>query len=68
MPSTPASSRPPFVLNGRATYLRCGELQYFRIPRPLWRPALERMQEAGLNAVATYVPWIVHEYEEGHFD
>jgi hypothetical protein len=26
------------------------------------------MQEAGFNAVATYVPWIVHEYEEGHFD
>ncbi|WIG57748.1 MAG: Beta-galactosidase [Ktedonobacterales bacterium] len=58
----------PFVLNGKPAYLRCGELQYFRVRRALWRPALRQLRAANFNAVATYVPWILHEPEEGQFD
>ncbi|MFI5272456.1 MAG: beta-galactosidase [Ktedonobacterales bacterium] len=58
----------PFVEGGREVYLRCGELQYFRIRRELWRPALDHLRGAGFNAVATYVPWIVHELQEGQTD
>lgn len=58
----------PFVLEGREVYLRAGELQYFRVRPELWRPALEHLRVAGFNAVATYVPWIVHEPAEGTLD
>jgi hypothetical protein len=56
------------------------ELQYFRlrggqgpnIPRAkvidLWAKALDRMQEAKMNAISFYIPWDFHEYAEGKFD
>lgn len=56
------------------------EVQYFRlrgggvpnIPREkviaLWNQALDRVVEAGMNAVSFYIPWDFHEYAEGKFD
>lgn len=56
------------------------ELQYFRlrggsgrnIPRAeviaRWNQALDRMVEAGMNAISFYIPWDFHEYAEGRFD
>jgi beta-galactosidase GanA len=57
-----------FLLRGQEVYLRSGELQYFRVPPDLWRPALDRLRAAGFNAISTYVPWIVHEPQEGSLD
>lgn len=57
-----------FYLNGIQIPLICGEIQYFRIPREYWEEVLDRLAECGCNAVAFYVPWFVHEYEEGKFD
>lgn len=57
-----------FTLDGRRTFLYDGELHYFRVRRELWRPGLERIRAAGMNAVSTYVPWVWHEPEEGVFD
>lgn len=57
-----------FVLRGQEVYLRAGELQYFRVRPDLWRPALDRLRDAGFNAISTYVPWIVHEPREGTLD
>ncbi|MEG1408017.1 MAG: beta-galactosidase, partial [Ruthenibacterium sp.] len=34
----------------------------------LWENALDKLIQAGCNAVAYYVPWFVHEPEEGVFD
>jgi beta-galactosidase len=48
--------------------LLCGELHYFRMPKKYWADALDRLVECGCNAVAYYVPWFVHEYEENKFD
>lgn len=57
-----------FIIDGKPQMLLCGELQYFRMPREHWGDALDRLIECGCNAVAYYVPWFVHEYEEGKFD
>lgn len=57
-----------FNVNGEQIPLLCGEIHYFRMPRDAWENALDLLVEAGCNAVAYYVPWFVHEYEEGKFD
>ncbi len=57
-----------FTLGGKRTYLYDGELHYFRVRPELWRPGLERMAAAGMNAVSTYVPWVWHEPTQGDFD
>jgi hypothetical protein len=57
-----------FTLDGKRTFLYDGELHYFRVRPELWRPGLERMVAAGMNAVSTYVPWVWHEPTEGDFD
>lgn len=57
-----------FIIDGRPQPLVCGEVHYFRMPRASWEAALDRLVQAGCNAVAYYVPWFVHEPEEGVFD
>lgn len=57
-----------FSIRGEKQPLLCGEVHYFRIPRQYWEAVLDRLIESGCNAVAYYVPWFVHEYEEGKFD
>lgn len=44
-----------------------GELHYSRLPRPLWEAELDKMKEAGLDIVSTYIFWIHHEEIEGEF-
>jgi beta-galactosidase len=55
-------------LGDRTVPLLSGALHYFRLPRATWRPALEAMRELGFNMVETYVPWGVHELEDGRLD
>ncbi|HEY7125535.1 MAG TPA: alpha-amylase family protein [Ktedonobacterales bacterium] len=57
-----------FLLDGQPWLLRGGEFQYFRIRPELWRPGLEKLKAAGLNAISSYVPWVWHEPEEGQLD
>lgn len=57
-----------FYIDGKETMLLCGEIHYFRIPRRHWEQVLDALVESGCNAVAYYVPWFVHEYQEGKFD
>ena len=54
-----------FYLDGVPTPLISGEFHYFRVPHDAWRERLVLLKESGANAVATYIPWIVHEPEEG---
>ena len=57
-----------FYIDGKWAPFLCGEIHYFRVPRQYWGEVLDRLKESGCNAVAYYVPWFVHEYEEGKFD
>lgn len=54
-----------FQVNGKPSPLISGEFHYFRVPKEDWRKRLLLLKESGANAVATYIPWIVHEPEEG---
>ncbi|KAG5864889.1 hypothetical protein JTB14_031307 [Gonioctena quinquepunctata] len=57
-----------FTLNNKNITLFSGALHYFRVPKKYWRDRLRKYRSAGLNAVETYIPWNLHEYENGVFD
>lgn len=57
-----------FILDGKPTFIYSGEFHYFRCDPKDWPERLERAKEAGLNAVASYIPWRWHEVKEGSFD
>lgn len=56
-----------FLLDGKPFQIRSGEMHYSRVPRPYWRDRLRKMKAMGLNTVATYMFWNMHEPEPGHF-
>ena len=60
--------QPYFTLNDRNITIYSGAVHYFRVPREYWRDRLRKLRAAGLNAVETYVPWNLHEPQEGAFD
>ena len=55
-------------LGGRDFYLASGDMHYFRFFKDGWRRRLKLMKDFGLTCVQTYVPWNLHEPEEGQFD
>ena len=52
------------IIDGKPIFIFSGELHYFRCPRELWRDQLQKMKDAGLNCVDTYLAWNLHEPEE----
>ena len=57
-----------FTLDGKPFKVLSGELHYARIPREYWRARLKMAHAMGLNTIATYVFWNVHEPTPNHFD
>jgi len=57
-----------FFLRGNPLQIVCGELHYPRIPRAYWKQRLEMARAMGLNTIATYVFWNVHETRPGTYD
>lgn len=55
------------TLNSHPFYLASGDMHYFRYFKGGWRRRLQLMKDFGLTAVQTYVPWNLHEPEEGEF-
>ncbi len=56
-----------YCIDGKPEYLLSGEFHYFRVPKPDWRRRMRLFKAAGGNCLATYIPWLIHEPEEGHF-
>jgi len=56
------------LINGKPTYLRSGEITYFRVKKKEWGERLKKAKEVGLICISTYIPWFWHEPEEGEFD
>jgi beta-galactosidase len=48
--------------------LYSGAFHYWRSPRSAWKRILSRIRSMGFGFVETYIPWIVHEPQEGCFD
>jgi beta-galactosidase len=64
----PISFTPTHYLIGETPiYLYSGEFHYFRVPKSDWRARMRLFKEAGGNCLATYIPWLLHEPEEGTF-
>ncbi|HEY0309072.1 MAG TPA: beta-galactosidase family protein [Acidobacteriaceae bacterium] len=57
-----------FVLNGQPVQILSGEIHYSRIPREYWKARMEMAKAMGLNTIATYVFWNVHEPRPGVYD
>jgi beta-galactosidase len=55
-------------LDGKPFVPVSGELHYARIPREDWRARLKMARAMGLNTIATYVFWNVHEPEPGVYN
>lgn len=57
-----------FELDGKPFEILSGEMHYERIPREYWRARLKMARAMGLNTIATYVFWNIHEPVHGQFD
>ncbi len=57
-----------FALDGKRIWLASGTVPYYRLPAPLWRDRLLKAKRAGLNCIATRVPWNYHEPREGEWN
>ncbi|CAH3124647.1 unnamed protein product [Pocillopora meandrina] len=63
-----ASKGDQFLKDGKPFRFISGDMHYFRITRCHWRDRFTKIKYAGLNAVATYVAWNMHEAQEGKYD
>lgn len=56
-----------FKFDGVDFPIRSGAIHYFRIMPEYWEDRLIKLFNCGFNTVETYVPWNIHEPEEGEF-
>ena len=56
------------LVGGHRILISCGEIHYPRSTRAMWPVILERSQALGLNTIATYVFWNIHEPSRGVYD
>ena len=70
-PSTPMTVKivgPRFVVDGKPLQIISGEMHYPRVPREYWRDRMKKARAMGLNTIATYIFWNLHEPQPGVFD
>ena len=52
-------------IGGRRQLLISGEIHYPRVPEAEWAAVLSSAKAAGLNCIATYVFWNLHDESKG---
>ena len=55
-------------INGMEKPLYSGSVHYWRIKKENWSKILDKICSMGFEIIETYIPWSVHEYEEGIYD
>lgn len=55
------------TLGGKPFYIASGDMHYFRFFKEGWKRRLQLMKDFGLTVLQTYVPWNLHEPEEGEY-
>ncbi|OPJ60475.1 beta-galactosidase [Clostridium oryzae] len=56
------------LFNGKPIYFWSGEMPYYRINSSHWEDRLKKIKAAGVKFITAYIPWNIHEKEEGRFD
>ncbi|SEU26127.1 beta-galactosidase [Paenibacillus sp. NFR01] len=54
--------------NGKPYFGICGEFHYSRYDERFWEDEILKMKMGGVNIIATYIFWNVHEEIQGQFD
>ncbi len=57
-----------FLLDNKPVKILSGAIHYFRIVPEYWENCFYNLKAMGFNTVETYIPWNIHEPEEGVFD
>jgi len=57
-----------FLRNNNPFIPVTGEFHYSRYPHKYWEESIRKMKAGGINIIATYVFWNIHEEYEGTFD
>ncbi|MCX7985783.1 MAG: beta-galactosidase [Bacteroidales bacterium] len=56
------------VQNGKPYIPVMGEFHFSRYPAKYWDESIKKIKAGGVDIIATYIFWIMHEEEEGIFD
>lgn len=56
------------TVGARRVPFYAGAMHYWRVPRASWAACLRSMHALGFTLVETYIPWRVHEAEQGAYD
>ena len=56
------------LIDGVPRLVLSGEIHYFRTDPKDWEDRIIKLKEVGCNAVASYIPWCVHEQDPGVFE
>ncbi|MCE0498240.1 MAG: beta-galactosidase, partial [Methylacidiphilales bacterium] len=56
------------IIEGKRKFIISGEIHYARVPRSEWSRLLDTTKASGVNCVATYIFWNVHEPERGVYN
>ncbi len=56
------------IVDGKPVLILSGEIHYFRLKQSEWEDRILKAKQIGCNAIASYIPWIVHEQAEGDID
>jgi len=56
------------IIDGKPQLLMSAEIHYYRLKPDEWEHRLTLAKDSGMNVIATYVPWLIHEMQEGSFD
>ena len=54
--------------DGKPFYPVMGEIHMDRVERKDWEDRIIKMKAAGIDTIAGFLFWVVHEFEEGKFD
>ncbi len=54
--------------DGKPFFPIIGELHFSRYPEAYWEESILKMKAGGINVIASYVFWNIHERQEGQFD
>jgi beta-galactosidase len=57
-----------FLLRGKPFQVISGEMHYARIPREYWTHRIRMAKAMGVNTIATYVFWNLHEPRPGEYE